>query len=251
MNRKSKRKKTPEKINYDQKGMIEGVKKLSELIAKDIMVPRIDVDFISLDTSPAEAMTLVIKSGHSRFPIYHDTIDNVVGILYVKDILAQYPHFQMENFSIERVMRKPYFVPDSKRIDSLLREMKSRRVHIAVVIDEYGGVSGIVSLEDVIEEIVGEIRDEFDTEQDEIIRVRENTYLCDARVSIIDFNERFDLNLPHDDVDTLGGFVFDLFGKIPIQYEKHSSNNVDFIIQEMRGNRIESIKIVLHHEAKE
>ena len=231
--------------------MIQGVKKLSELTVKDIMVPRIDAVFISLDKAVDEAVADIIKSGHSRFPIYRDTIDNVVGILYIKDIFARSPQLDLNNFSIEAVMRKPYFVPDSKHIDSLLREMKARRVHIAVVVDEYGGVSGIVSLEDVIEEIVGEIRDEFDAEQDEIIRIRDNTYLCDARVPIVELNSKLNLELPHDDFDTLGGFVFDLFGKIPVHYEKQAFNGSDFIIQEMRGNRIESVKVVLADEPQQ
>ena len=250
MNRKSKKKLRPENINHDEQGMIQGVKRLAELTVRDIMVPRIDAVFVSLDKPTPGTLSEIIKSGHSRFPIYRDVIDNVVGVLYVKDILLHYPHFDIAQFNIEHVMRKPYFVPGSKRIDSLLREMKARRVHIAVVVDEYGGVSGIVSLEDVIEEIVGEIRDEFDTEQDAIIRVREHTYLCDARVPIVELNSKCNLELPHDNFDTLGGFVFDLFGKIPMRYERQSFSGFDFIIQEMRGNRIESIKVVLQNAKK-
>lgn len=245
MSKRTKTKNRQQQVNHDEQGMIQGVKKLSALTVKDIMVPRVDAVFIPLDKPTEEVIAQLIQSGHSRFPIYRDTIDNVVGILYVKDIFARSPAMSTEVFSIETVMRKPYFVPDSKRLDSLLREMKARRVHIAVVVDEYGGVSGIVTLEDVIEEIVGEIRDEFDTEQDEIIRIRDNVYLCDARVSIVEINSRFNLALPHDDFETLGGFVFDLFGKIPVHYEQQVSNGADFIIQEMRGNSIESIKVVL------
>lgn len=234
-------------LTTEEVGMIQGIKRLSTLTVKDIIVPRIDSVFISLSRDPKEIIDDIVRSGHSRFPIYRNTIDNVVGILYVKDIIAQVSNAGDSPIDIEHVMRKPYFVPDSKRLDSLLREMKSRRVHIAIVVDEYGGVSGIVCLEDIIEEIVGEIRDEFDTEQDEIIHIRDTTYLCDARVSIIALNEKFNLTLPHDDFDTLGGFVFDLFGKIPVRYEKLTFNGADFIIQEMQGNRIESVKLVLEH----
>lgn len=237
-------------LNHDEQGMIRGVKRLSELTVKDILVPRIDSVFIPLEKPTKEVITEIIKSGHSRFPVYRDTIDNVVGMLYVKDIFTRSPQLNRNELNVETVMRKPYFVPDSKHLDSLLREMKARRVHIAVAVDEYGGVSGIVTLEDIIEEIVGEIRDEFDTEQDEIIRIRDNTYLCDARAPIIELNNRFNLHIPHDDFDTLGGFVFDLFGKIPVHYEKQAFNGADFIIQEMHGNRIESIKIVLRGERK-
>lgn len=235
-------------LNSDEQGMIQGVKRLADLTVKDILVPRIDSVFIPLEKALEKVIDKIIKSGHSRFPVYRDTIDNVVGILYVKDIFIRSRQLSKDELNVETVMRKPYFVPDSKRLDSLLREMKARRVHIAVAVDEYGGVSGIVTLEDVIEEIVGEIRDEFDTEQDAIIRIRNNIYLCDARVSITELNDRFNLQIPHDDFDTLGGFVFDLFGKIPVHYEKQSFNGTDFIIQEMRGNRIEAIKVVLKEE---
>lgn len=249
--RKKATKKTKEpQLNHDEQGMIQGVKQLSELTVKDILVPRIDCIFIPLDKPIGEVIAEIIKSGHSRFPVYRDTIDNVVGILYVKDIFIRSPQLNGDELNVETVMRKPYFVPDSKHLDSLLREMKSRRVHIAVAVDEYGGVSGIVTLEDVIEEIVGEIRDEFDTEQDEIIRIRDHIYLCDARAPIAGLNDRFNLQIPNENFDTLGGFVFDLFGKIPVHYEKQTFNGADFIIQEMRGNRVESIKMVLQEQEK-
>jgi CBS domain containing-hemolysin-like protein len=174
--------------------------------------------------------------------VYKDTIDNVVGILYVKDLL-QYRGAD-EEVDIEKIIRRPYFVPESKKLDSLLREFKRRKVHIAVAVDEYGGVSGIVCLEDIIEEIVGDIQDEFDNEVEDILEIGENTYLCDARVDIEDLNEKLSLELPEEDFDTLGGFVFDLFGKIPVKYEKVSWKGSDFIIQEMDGHKIRTVKLV-------
>ena len=238
-------------LSTEERGMIDGIKRLAVLTAKDILVPRIDAVFISLDKDAQSTLSHIVKSGHSRFPVYSGTIDNVVGIAYVKDIIASMTTNGKEQVDIERIMRKPYFVPDSKRLDALLREMKQRRVHIAIVVDEYGGVSGLVCLEDIIEEIVGEIRDEFDNEQDAIIHIRDTTYLCDARVSINILNQRFSLGLPKEDFDTLGGFVFDLFGKIPVRYEKKSYEGIDFIIQEMRGHRIEAIKVVIRGEQSE
>ena len=139
------------------------------------MVPRIDVDFISIDTPLDELLEKLSESGHSRFPIYSESVDNVIGILYVKDLI--YSLAKKEEYSLEKIIRKTYFVPESKRIDSLLREFKRRHLHIAMAIDEYGGISGIVTMEDIIEEIVGDIQDEFDNEKEDIIVLGTNTWL--------------------------------------------------------------------------
>ncbi|MCK4513663.1 MAG: HlyC/CorC family transporter [Spirochaetaceae bacterium] len=222
--------------------MIRGVFTLSETTVKDVMVPRIDVAFVALDMDPRAAVKKVGESGHSRLPVYKETIDNVVGMLYAKDLLEYY--IAEKPFQIEEVMRKPFFVPDSKRLNSLLREMQRRRVHIAVSVDEYGGVSGIVCLEDILEEIVGDIQDEFDNEREDILEIGDNVYLCDARVDIEDLNEELKLELPDVDFDTLGGFVFDLFGKIPVKFEKVRYGDTGFVVQEMDGHKIKTVKIM-------
>ena len=229
-------------LSNAEQGMIQGIRHLSTRTVKDIMVPRIDAVFLPLNHPPDRVIQDVVDCGYSRIPVYKETIDNVVGILYVKDLLISIS--KRNSIQLAEIIRKPFFVPDSKRLDSLLAEMKRRRIHIAVVVDEYGGVSGIVCLEDIIEEIVGEIRDEFDDEQEHILKIEENIYLCDARTPIEDINNNLHLRLPHSDFDTLGGFVFELFGKIPVRYETKHSYGVDFVIQEMNGHRIESIKIV-------
>jgi CBS domain containing-hemolysin-like protein len=233
-------------LNFEEKDMIRGIKTLSETSVKEVMVPRIDVEFVPIGASFGELIETLGECGFSRFPVYKDTIDNVVGILYVKDLLKQVKN--PEDFSIEKIIRRPYFVPESKRLDSLLREFKRRRVHIAVAVDEYGGVSGIVCLEDIIEEIVGDIQDEFDNEVEDILEIGSGTYLCDARVDIEDLNEKLKLDLPEEDFDTLGGFVFDLFGKIPVKYEKVVYKGVDLIIQEMDGHKIKTVKLVIKGE---
>ncbi|NOY08178.1 MAG: HlyC/CorC family transporter [Spirochaetes bacterium] len=224
--------------------MIRGVVKLSETTVKEVIVPRIDVVFLSLDTETNELLNTVAHCGHSRVPVYKDTIDNVVGILYAKDLLRFLIRGERE-IELEKLIRTPYFVPESKKIDSLLREFKKRKVHIAIVVDEYGGTSGIVCLEDIIEEIVGDIQDEFDNEAEEIIEIGDNTYICDARINLEDLNSRLSINLPEDDFDTLGGFVFNLFGKIPVKYEKVGYRNMDFIIHDMEGHKISNVKIVI------
>ena len=212
------------------------------------MVPRIDVDFIASDTPKVELLQKIIDSGHSRFPVYTDSIDNVTGVLYVKDLLKKMADqtglLTDEQINLQKIIRKPYFVPESKRIDSLLREFKKQHLHIAIVIDEYGGISGIVTMEDIIEEIVGDIQDEFDKEREDIITINENVWLCDARVDLDDLNESLEAEFPNEDFDSLGGFVFDLFGKVPVKYEKVSWNDYDFIVQDMEGHRINMVKII-------
>ncbi len=232
-----------ESLNYEAKDMIKGVVELSDTTVKEVMVPRIDVVFLSKDTPPREMLKGIIECGHSRFPIYEETIDNVVGILYAKDLLKFFNN--LENLDIGSIIRKPYFVPESKRLDTLLKEFKHRHVHIAVAVDEYGGVSGIVCMEDIIEEIVGDIQDEFDHEEEDILKIGDNIYQCEGRINIEDLNEQLSINLPTMDFDTLGGFVFDLFGKIPVKYEKVSFENIDFIVQEMDGHKIKTIKLVI------
>ncbi|WP_223292766.1 hemolysin family protein [Breznakiella homolactica] len=238
--------KTYDALESDQQEMIRGVVELSETTVKEVMVPRIDTVFLSADAEREELLERISESGHSRFPVYKDTIDNVIGILYVKDILRSLVHG--EEFHTEELIRKPFFVPGSKHIDELLRELRRRRVHIAVVVDEYGGVSGIVCMEDIIEEIVGDIQDEFDNEQEDVLEVGSGVYLCDARVNLEDLADELEIILPVEEFDTLGGFVFDLFGKIPVKYEKAVFGGHDFIIQDMEGHKINTVKIVLSRE---
>ena len=237
-------------LNEEKQDMIQGVEDLSKTSVKEVMIPRIDVDFISSDTPREELIEKIVKSGHSRFPVYTDSIDNVVGVLYVKDLLKSLSE-NLQNLELTKIIRKPYFVPESKRIDSLLREFKRHHLHIAIAIDEYGGISGIVTMEDIIEEIVGDIQDEFDKEREDIITVNENVWLCDARVDLDDLNETIGAAFPNEDFDSLGGFVFDLFGKVPVKYEKSTWKNYDFIVQDMEGHRINVIKVIRNGDDEE
>ena len=233
-------------LNEEKKDMIQGVEDLSKTSVKEVMIPRIDVDFISSDTPQDELFTKIVASGHSRFPLYTDSIDNVIGVLYVKDIIKCLA--EKKEINLTQIARKAYFVPESKRIDSLLREFRRHHLHIAIAIDEYGGISGIVTMEDIIEEIVGDIQDEFDKEREDIITVNENLWLCDARVNLDDLNEIIGSDFPTEDFDSLGGFVFDLFGKVPVKYEKATWNSYDFIVQDMEGHRINVIKVIRNIE---
>ncbi|MBN2508851.1 MAG: HlyC/CorC family transporter [Spirochaetales bacterium] len=233
-------------LNIEEKDMIRGVVELAETTVKEVMVPRIDVVFVSIDTPVPELIETLTQCGHSRVPVYEDTIDNVIGVLYAKDLLRYMLSEQV--IDISAIIRKPYFVPDSKRLDSLLREFKRRRVHIAIAVDEYGGMSGIVCLEDIIEEIVGDIQDEFDNEGEDIVELGEGIFLCDARINLEDLNEELKLGLPEDEFDTLGGFVFHLLGKIPVKFEKVSYKHIDFVIQEIEGHKIKSVKVMFRSQ---
>lgn len=238
-----------ERLNDEKRDMIKGIVDLSETSVKEVMIPRIDVDFLASDVTGDQLFERVAESGHSRFPVYKESIDNVIGVLYVKDLIKL--SARKEPIELERLARKPFFVPESKRIDSLLREFKRRHVHIAIAVDEYGGVSGIVCMEDIIEEIVGDIQDEFDNEREDILPIGEGVWLCDARVNLDDVAPIFGENLSGEEFDTLGGFVFDLFGKIPVKHEKVTWKQFDFIVQDMEGHRINTVRIVRRKEGPE
>ncbi len=238
--------KLDESLNEEERDMIRGIVDLSETSVKEVMIPRIDVDFLPLEIQGDELLSRVASSGHSRFPVFKESIDNVVGVLYVKDLIKLAS--RKEAIELEKIVRKPFFVPESKRIDTLLREFKRRHVHIAIAIDEYGGVSGIVCMEDIIEEIVGDIQDEFDNEREDILPIGDGVWLCDARVNLDDLQDIFTEEIPDEEFGTLGGFVFDLFGKIPVKYEKATWKGFDFIIQDMEGHRINTVKIVTRKE---
>lgn len=230
-------------LESDQQEMIRGVVEFGGTTVKEIMVPRIDADFLQLDAPKDEILKVVAESEHSRFPVYKETIDNIIGVVYVKDILKKL--IRGEDFKIEDIIHKAFFVPESKHLDTLLHEFQGKHVHLAIVVDEYGGVSGLVTLEDIIEEIIGDIQDEFDNEKEEIIKLGEGSWLCDARINLGDLAEKLAVTLPQDDFDTLGGFVFDLLGRIPVKYEKVSYNNLDFIIQDIEGRKIITVKVLV------
>jgi CBS domain containing-hemolysin-like protein len=237
--------KTLEALEKDRKEMIQGIVELSDTTVKEVMVPRIDTVFLSADAGQEEILARIVESEHSRFPVYEETIDKVIGILYIKDVLNNLVLSKDAPMNLRNLVRKPFFVPESKRIDDLLKELRRRKVHIAVAVDEYGGVSGIVCMEDILEEIIGDIQDEFDNEKEDILDLGNGAWLCETRVNLEDLSEKIGISFPFEDFDTLGGFVFDLFGKIPVKNEKVSWSGHDFIVQDVKGHKINSIKIIL------
>ena len=206
---------------------------------KEIMVPRVDVIMVAIDT-PYEKVIKAFDKGNSRIPVYKDGVDDIVGVLYVKDMIET----DEKNFNLKKLLHKPFFVPISISLMELLRNFRERQVHIAMVVDEYGGFSGIVSMEDVLEQIVGDIRDEYDEEDEEVKSNDDGSYLVDARVRIEDFNKYEILPaIPDDDADTIGGFLFSYIGRLPKRNEAIYYNNYSFTVVGKSGNIVTKIRI--------
>ncbi len=207
---------------------------------REVMVPRIDVFALDDHTSFDEARVKVSDAGHSRVPVYNGSIDRIVGILYVKDLLRVSPG-DAEGMTIDVLMRSTYYVPEGKKIDDLLREFQLEKKHMAVVVDEYGGTSGIVTLEDILEEIVGEIRDEYDDEAPLLRNLGPGEYLIEGRMNLDDLNEALHTSFTMDDVDTLGGFLYNLVEKVPDEGEEIEWKGIRFTIKRLEGQRIADV----------
>jgi CBS domain containing-hemolysin-like protein len=226
-----------------KKQMIQGIMVLSERCAREIMIPRVDIIAIQQDASLKEVITMATEEGHSRVPVYDSTIDQIVGVLYIKELLA-FLLDKRRKFDIKKYLHKPFFIPETMPLDELLLEFKKLRQHQAIVVDEYGGVAGLITMEDILEEIVGDINDEFDEQEiPELLKVNKNTFDVDSRMSILDLNDTLDLELPTDEFDTIGGLVFDLFGKIPVKDETVEFGKLTFKIKEIEGTRINRVLI--------
>lgn len=232
-----------EQLDPRRKEMIDGVITLSELNAKDIMIPRVDMVAVDAETELKALIKIIIEAGHSRLPVYDETVDNITGILHVKDLIKLISE-KPKKFSLKKLIHEPFFVPETMPLDELLVEFKGRQLHLAVVVDEYGGVGGIVTMEDILEVIVGDINDEYDTDElPEIEKKGPSTWEADSRMLISDFNDELGLNIPTEDFDTIGGFVFDLFGRVPEKDETFKYENINFKIKEIEGTKIIRITV--------
>jgi len=233
-----------EELEEEEKEMIQGIFEFADTTVKEVMVPRIDVISASLANSIDEVLDLIVKYGHSRIPLYDGKIDNIVGIIYAKDLL-QNLYQKGKDFNLRKVARKAYFVPESKGINELLREFKKEKIHMAVVVDEYGGTAGLVTLEDLLEEIVGEIQDEYDKEEQLVTPLTAGTFAVGAMVSIDDLNEQLEIDLPTEDYETLGGFLYDLADSIPQEGTQLEYEGIRFLIKEVKGQRITKVELKL------
>ncbi|MCI1944832.1 hemolysin family protein [Clostridium luticellarii] len=232
-------------FNQSEKEMIEGVFKFDDKLAKEVMTPRTEVFVIDMDELNSCTVEDIIEEKYSRIPVYKDDIDNIVGILYIKDLFAQLMKTPINDIDIKSMLRAPYFVPENKNIDVLFKELQGTKNHMAILIDEYGGFSGIVTIEDLIEEVMGNIFDEYDDNEQYINKIDQNTYLVSGLLSIDEVNEFLNLDLKSENSDTIGGFVMDLLGSIPKEGEENTVEYEDVIfkVQKVNEKRIENLKI--------
>lgn len=238
----------------DEQRMLEGIVRFGDETAKEIMTSRQDVVDIDFKSSFSEVLKCIVENNYSRIPVYQDNSDNIRGILYIKDLL---PHLRKPaTFRWQSLIRPPYFVPETKKIDDLLRELQENKVHIAIVVDEFGGTSGIVTLEDILEEIVGEINDEYDEDEKSYVRINNNTFVFEGKTLLSDFYKI--LKLDDDifsevegDADSLAGLLLEIKGDFPELHEKIDYLNFTFEIQEMEERRISKVKVVVHQPSSD
>jgi magnesium and cobalt transporter len=229
-------------LDAEALSMIEGVLQVSETQVRDVMIPRSQMDMIDVAESPQAFIPFVIEKAHSRFPVYEDNRDNVIGILLAKDLLRFYTE---EDFNVREMLRPSVFVPEAKRLNVLLKEFRANRNHIAIVVDEYGGVSGLVTIEDVIEQIVGDIEDEFDFDEteDNILADRSGRYRVKAGTEIDDFNNHFGTNFSDDDHDTVGGLVVGRFGRLPKRGESIVIDGFTFQVLRADSRKVHALLV--------
>ncbi|HET7635416.1 MAG TPA: transporter associated domain-containing protein [Burkholderiales bacterium] len=230
-------------LDADALAMIEGVMQVSELAARDIMIPRSQMDVIDIRESPDAFIPLVIQTAHSRFPVIGDNKDDVLGILLAKDLLRHYAG--EEEFNVREMLRPAVFIPESKRLNVLLKEFRRSRNHMAIVVDEYGGVAGLITIEDVLEQIVGDIEDEFDFDsaEDNIVPEKNGFYRVKALTEIADFNDAFGTSYGDDEFDTVGGLVLDRFGRLPKRGEQISFDNLNFRVLRADSRRLHLLQV--------
>jgi len=230
-------------LDSDALSMIEGVMQVSEMQARDIMVPRSQMDIVDISETPEKFIPFVIEAAHSRFPVTEGSEDNIIGILLAKDLLRYYA--SEEEFAMRDMLRPAVFIPESKRLNILLKDFRSNRNHMAIVVNEYGGVAGLVTIEDVLEQIVGEIEDEydFDEEEDNIVMESDGLYRVKAITEIENFNEVLGANFDNDDYDTIGGLVLSKFGRLPIRHESVVIGNFKFTVQRVDSRRLHILKV--------
>lgn len=235
-------------ITEDTREMIKGVLEVSDLRVRDIMIPRAQIVAVQINNTVEELLSTVISSAHSRFPVVNEDKDHIEGILLAKDLIKYGFNMSEQPFALSKVLRPAVVVPESKRVDVLLKEFRSQRYHMAIVVDEYGGVSGLVTIEDILEEIVGEIEDEFDhdsAEETEIRKVGNRVYMVKALTPVEDFNEKFATQFSDEEFDTIGGLVSHAFGHLPERNEKITIEGIEFKVINADTRRLIQLRVTL------
>jgi putative hemolysin len=229
-------------IDEAERQMIRGIVEMEQTVVREVMVPRIDIIAADVEDGFAEVARLMVEKGYSRLPVYEDTIDNVIGVMHAKEVLKHLARGTCPT-SIRELARPGYFVPESKKVDELLTEMRQRRVSVAIVVDEYGGTAGLVTVEDLVEEIVGEIEDEFDTQEQEVQLVTSTEAIVDARVGIDELNEMFDLGIEKEDFDSVGGFIVTSLGRMPSVGDEVQVDGLVMRVLTVMGRRIKKVRV--------
>lgn len=230
-------------IADEEKQMIESVFEFNDRSAKEIMTSRKDTFVINIDDDIESILDSILNSNYSRIPVYKENIDNIIGILYAKDLLIESRKVGFENINLENILHKAYFVPENKKANELFKTLKEKKNHLAVLFDEYGGFCGIVTMEDLIEEIMGDIEDEYDLDNSNIRKIDDETFIIKGCLSINEFNDKFDINLELGDYDTLNGYIITNLGEIPNENIELKLNNINFKITKIQNRRIEEIEI--------
>ena len=229
-------------INEEENEMIRAIFTLRDTIVREIMVPRTDMAYVSADATVREVLATIVECGHSRIPVWDGTLDNIVGLIYAKDFL-KYWGMDDSGVVLRRVMRAPYFVPETKKLEELLHDFKKKRIHIAIVIDEYGGTSGLVTIEDLLEQIVGDIQDEYDLEEEWLVKEDDGAVMVDARLPIEELEEYFGIEIERDKFDTVGGLIFHLTGRIPRTGEEVESGTIRLVVLAADERKISKVRI--------
>ena len=236
-------------VEQDEREMIHGVFEISQTVVREVMTPRIDVVAVPVDASLAQLLEVVIGEGHSRLPVYAGTIDAVVGIVLAKDVIPLLARQDRDDgaFDLRTVMREPYFVPDTKPVDDLLAELRQQKVHLAIVLDEFGGTYGLVTMEDLLEEIVGEIDDEYDVAEEEFSATPEGDVLIDGGALISEVNDRYGLDVSEEDFDTIGGYIFGALGRVPepgdVVGPLGAARDVSLQVEETEDRRVTRVRL--------
>ena len=229
-------------LETEERQMIYSIFELGDTLVREIMLPRIYINALEISTSLSDAVDAFIKSGHSRLPVYQESIDNILGLLYAKDLLKVSNRVEQVE-SLNSLLRPATFVPEAKKVDELLQEMQAGQFHMAMVVDEYGGIAGLVTLEDIFEEIVGEIQDEYDqSEEAPYTRINDGECVFQGRVDLRDFNEVMGTQLPIEETDTLGGFIYEQIGRVPTSGETSQVGDIQLIIEQVTGRRIRKVR---------
>lgn len=239
-------------IEEDEKQMIAGIFEFGETTVREIMVPRLDMVAVEVNAPLSQALDLIIANGHSRIPVYEESIDQLLGVLYAKDLLLCLRDGS-QDISVRQLLRQAYFVPQSKKLDELFEEMQAHRIHMALAVDEYGGTAGLVTVEDLLEEIVGEIQDEYDTEEPQLKKLAPEIYIFNARYDIDEVSQLIDVNLsaPHENIETLGGFIYSQLGRVPEQAESIQFKDWRFTVLSVDSRRIEQVRVEPLHGSED